>query len=129
MLFSFKHYIITFIVFIVLDAIWLFSTKGFYAKELQHLMATDIKWVSALLFYLLFVVALLYFVIMPALSSHDIKTMILSAILFGLITYGTYDLTNYATINNWPLSLTIIDLIWGSSVSVLTSLIAYFILK
>ncbi|MEG0403644.1 MAG: DUF2177 family protein [Anaerorhabdus sp.] len=129
MYFNFKNFIITFLVFIILDAIWLFTTKGFYTKELQHLMGTDVKWIGAVVFYLLFVFALLYFVITPALVSHDIRIMIISAVLFGLITYGTYDLTNYATLNHWPLSITIIDLVWGSSLSVITSLISYFILK
>lgn len=129
MLFNVKNFLVTFIVFIILDAIWLFTTKGFYTKELQHLMGSDVKWIGAVVFYLLFVFALLYFVITPALLSHDMKTMVISAIIFGLITYGTYDLTNYATLNKWPLSITIIDLIWGSSLSVITSLISYFILK
>ncbi len=124
-----KNIGITLLVFIVIDGIWLFLMRNFYAKQLGGLMTTNVKWLSAIIFYVLFVIALYYFVISPALISGDIKILVISAVLFGLVTYGTYDLTNYATLNNWPLTITIIDLCWGSFVSTAVALISFFILK
>lgn len=124
-----KNIGITLLIFIVVDGIWLFLMRNFYSKQLGELMTTNVKWLSALIFYVLFVIALYYFVINPALISGDIKVLVISAVLFGLVTYGTYDLTNYATLNNWPLTITIIDLCWGSFVSTAVALISFFILK
>lgn len=124
-----KNIGITLLIFIVIDGIWLFLMRNFYSKQLGELMTTNVKWLSALIFYVLFVIALYYFVINPALISGDIKVLVISAVLFGLVTYGTYDLTNYATLNNWPLTMTIIDLCWGSFVSTAVALISFFILK
>lgn len=126
---NFKNFIIVFGIFLVLDAIWLVLTKGFYASNLGHLMGTNVKWMGAIVFYILFIIILMYFVINPALQSNDIKTLVISAVLFGLITYGTYDLTNYATLRDWPLTITVIDMIWGSTVTLLTSIISYLILR
>lgn len=124
-----KNFIVVFGIFLVLDAIWLVLTKGFYAANLGHLMGTNVKWIGAGIFYVLFIIALMYFVINPALQTHDLRTLIISAILFGLITYGTYDLTNYATLRDWPLTITVIDMIWGSSATLLVSLISYMVLR
>ncbi|MEG1461732.1 DUF2177 family protein [Anaerorhabdus sp.] len=124
-----KNIGITLLIFIVIDGIWLFLMRNFYSKQLGELMTTNVKWLSALIFYVLFVIALYYFVINPALISGDIKVLVISAVLFGLVTYGTYDLTNYATLNNWPLTITIIDLCWGLFVSTAVALISFFILK
>lgn len=129
MLTSLKNISIILLIFIVVDGIWLFLMRGFYAKQLGLLMTSNVKWISALIFYILFVIALNYFVVQPALVHQELKTLIISAILFGLVTYGTYDLTNYATLNNWPLSITLIDLCWGSFVSTIVSVISFLVLK
>ena len=112
-----------------MDMIWLgLVAKNFYAKHIGFLMKTDINWIAAIIFYLIFIVGLIVFVIMPALEKNSWVTALLLGALFGLISYATYDLTNLATIKDWPLLITIIDLIWGSvlaaSVSVTSFLIA-----
>ena len=83
---------------------------------------------AALIFYLIFVIGLVIFVINPSLEKKSLLSVILTGALFGLVTYSTYDLTNLATVKNWPISITIIDLIWGSFVSSSTSLITYLII-
>lgn len=123
-----KMYLIALIVFIIIDGIWLlFISKNLYQKELGHLLTTNPKLMAAAIFYLLFLVGLVYFVINPGIEKESIKTIIISGLLFGLITYATYDLTNLATLKNWPLKITIIDLIWGSSLSSIVSVITYYI--
>ena len=123
-----KLYFITLPIFLAIDAVWLSTmSKLFYQKHLGFLMAKSPKYVPALIFYLLYALGLVYFVIIPSLNNHNWLQAFLSGALFGLICYATYDLSNFATIKNWPLNVTIVDLIWGTSVSSLVSLIVYLI--
>lgn len=123
-----KMYLIAFVSFLLIDGIWLgFIAKKLYKKELGHLMANNPNWIAAILFYLLFLVGLVYFVINPAIEKESIKTLLISGALFGFLTYATYDLTNLATLKNWPIKITIIDLIWGTSLSTLVSTITYYL--
>jgi len=122
-----KMYLIALLMFVLVDAVWLTVSRGLYQKEIGHLLSTSFKLLPAVIFYLLFLVGLVYFVINPAINSGDIKTLIFSALLFGLVTYATYDLTNLATMKDWPVKITIIDLIWGSSLSTIISLATYYI--
>jgi uncharacterized membrane protein len=121
-------YILTFIVFLAIDAVWLLLiSKNLYSKEIGHLMADKALLLPALIFYLLFVVGVLIFAVVPGYQAQSLsKTLMLSA-LFGLMTYATYDLTNLATLRDWPLKITIIDIIWGTTVSTLTGLAGYYI--
>jgi uncharacterized membrane protein len=124
------HYGIVFVVFFAIDLFWLgIIAKNLYAKHLGYLMSPKVNWAAAVLFYLLFILGLLVFVIEPALIKQNLTELILTAALFGLVTYATYDLTNLATLKDWPLLITIVDLSWGMSLSVLVSTISYFILK
>lgn len=107
----------------LLDFLWLSSaTKWLYRPKLGPLLNEQLVWPPALLFYLLFGAGLLAFVLRPAL--HDgtgLLTVVLWGGFFGLVAYGAYDLTNHATIPNWPLSVTVIDMAWGAFVTAVAS--------
>jgi len=123
-----KLYFITLPIFLAIDMIWLgLVAKNFYAKHIGFLMKTNVNWTAAIIFYLLFIVGLIIFVITPALEKNSWITALLLGALFGLITYATYDLTNLATIKDWPLIITIIDLIWGMVLAASVSVISFFI--
>jgi len=123
-----KLYLITLPVFFAIDMIWLgLVAKNFYAKQIGFLMKTNVNWPAAIIFYLLFIVGLVVFIITPALRQQSWQSALLFGALFGLISYATYDLTNLATINNWPLLVTVVDLIWGSVLAGSVSLISYLI--
>lgn len=123
-----KIYLIALPVFLGIDIIWLgLIAKDFYSKQIGFLMNTNINWTAAIIFYLLFIVGLVLFVIMPALSKKSWQKALLLGALFGLITYATYDLTNLATLKNWPLLVTFIDLLWGTILAASVSVITYFI--
>lgn len=125
-----KEYIVAFIVFLLIDAVWLvFIAKDFYNKEIGHLLSSNPNFIAAGIFYLLFIVGLVFFVIDPALAKESIKYAVLAGVLFGVITYSTYDLTNLATIKDWPLKVTIIDMLWGGFLSGAVSTITFIILK
>ena len=124
-----KLYAIALPVFFAIDMIWLgLVAKNFYRDQIGFLLKPDVNWGAAILFYLLFIGGLVLFVIEPALTKNSWTHALVFGALFGLITYATYDLTNLATMKDWPLLVTIVDLIWGavlaSSVSVITYLIA-----
>lgn len=117
-------------VFLLIDGLWLtVIAKNLYAKHLGYLMAEKPRLFAALIFYLLFIVGLLAFVVNPALAAQRWTAALFPGLLFGLITYATYDLTNLATVKDWPVLITVIDLAWGSFVSAATSVAGYFLIR
>lgn len=125
-----KVYLLTILVFFLVDIVWLgVISKNLYKNYLGHLMAPKVNWTAALIFYALFIAGLVFFVINPALAKESLVYAILAGGFFGLITYGTYDLTNLATIKDWPLNITIIDLIWGTVLNALTSGITFTVVQ
>jgi uncharacterized membrane protein len=125
-----KLYFSTLAVFFAVDMIWLgVISRTFYKKHLGFLMADDINWYAALIFYFLFIAGVLVFVVLPGIKENSLPIMLIKAALFGLITYATYDLTNLATVKDWPLIITIVDLVWGMVLTSVVSLGGFFIGK
>jgi len=123
-----KLYLIALPVFFGIDMVWLgLVAKNFYSQQIGFLMKTNINWAAALIFYFLFTAGLVVFVISPSLVTKSWTTALYLGLLFGLITYTTYDLTNLATLKDWPVLATVIDLIWGSVLAASVSTATYFI--
>ena len=123
-----KLYLIAFPVFFAMDMVWLgLVSKGFYAEQIGSLLKTDVNWMAAILFYLLFIVGLVVFVITPAMEKNSWMHALLFGALFGLVCYATYDLTNLAVTKDWPLLVTIVDLAWGAVLAASVSVVTYFI--
>jgi uncharacterized membrane protein len=123
-----KLFLIALPIFFAIDMAWLIiAAKKFYQQQIGFLMKPDINWFAAIIFYLLFIAGLVMFVISPAVEKHSWGHAILFGALFGLITYATYDLTNLATMKDWPLLVTVVDLIWGTVLAASISVITYFI--
>ncbi|MFA7628354.1 MAG: DUF2177 family protein [Candidatus Dojkabacteria bacterium] len=121
-------YILTFIVFLAIDFIWLnWIAKNLYSQKIGHLLAENPNLIAAGVFYLLFVGASLVLAVLPGYEAQSLTKTILLGAIFGMITYATYDLTNLATLKEWPLSVTIIDIIWGTSLSTATAVAGYYI--
>ncbi len=121
-----KLYFLAVFFFFSIDMVWLgFVAKSFYQNQIGFLMRPDINWVAAIIFYLLFIVGLVVFVIRPAIHAESWQQALLFGALFGLISYATYDLTNLATLKNWPILMTIVDMIWGMTLSALVSVMTY----
>ncbi len=128
-----KLYLIALPVFFAIDMVWLgLVAKNFYRQQIGFLMKPDVNWTAAIIFYLLFIGGLVAFVISPAFLKQSWVHALLYGAFFGLVTYATYDLTNLATVKDWPILVTVVDLIWGTvlaaSVSVVTYIIAVRIL-
>jgi uncharacterized membrane protein len=124
------QYAIVLVVFFAVDLVWLgIIAKDLYAKYLGHLMAKSVNWPAAIIFYLIFILGLVVFVIQPTLTEGNLIKGLGMAALFGLVTYATYDLTNLATLRDWPIMITVIDLAWGTTLSTLVTLISVLILQ
>jgi uncharacterized membrane protein len=112
---TFLLYVVTLIIFFLVDMIWLgLVAKGLYRRQLGPLLSPKVNWPAAILFYLLFITGLLVFVVRPALLAGAPGRALGMGALFGLICYATYDLTNLATLKDWPTIVTAVDLIWGA---------------
>lgn len=130
MVYYIKLYFATLAVFFAVDMLWLgVISRGFYQKHLGFLMAPQVNWFAALAFYLLFIAGVLVFVVLPGIKADDLAATLSKAAFFGLVTYATYDLTNLATVRNWPVIITVIDLIWGMVLTTVVSLAGFFLGK
>lgn len=103
---------------LLVDLVWLgVVMKDYYRAQIGHLMSGSVNWPPAVVFYLLFITGLIYFAVIPGVASGSIgKTFLIGAFL-GLLAYGTYDLTNHATLKDWPVMMTLIDMAWGALLS------------
>jgi len=114
MTFYLKLYLAMVPVFFAIDIVWLaFVARGFYQKHLGYLLADKVNWPAALTFYLLFIAGILLFAVAPAVERNSLARAVVLGGLFGLFTYATYDLTNLATIKDWPLVVVVVDILWG----------------
>jgi len=108
-------YLITVPIFFIVDLVWLgVVAKSFYQKHLGYLMRPQVNWTAAILFYLLFIIGIVIFAVKPALEAQSGLRALAYGALFGFFTYATYDLTNLATVKDWPVIVTVIDLVWGT---------------
>jgi len=113
-------------VLLLIDGLWLGLLMGpMYARYLGDLLLEQPRWLPAILFYLLYALGLLVFAILPGLRARSWRTAARLAALLGLVAYGTYDLSNYSTLQGWPLALTFIDIAWGAVLSALTGVAAW----
>lgn len=107
-------YLLTTLVFFAIDIAWIGGfAKKFYWGNMGSLLKDDINWAAALIFYMLYIVGIFVFAIMPAVKSDSVQDAIIYGALFGFFCYATYDLTNLATMKGFPLKVAIVDMIWG----------------
>jgi uncharacterized membrane protein len=125
-----KTYLLSLVVFLGIDGVWLtLMNKNFYGKHLAHLMTDKPNLVVALVFYLINIVGMIFLVINPAIKEQSWSRLLWGAAIYGLCTYATYDLTNMATLKNWPTIVTVVDLIWGVSLTTAVCAVVYLVRK
>lgn len=112
--FFLKLYLSTVSVFFLIDMVWLgLVARGFYQKHLSFVLSDKVNWTAAIVFYLIFISGIILFAVQPALDRNSLGRAALLGALFGFFTYATYDLTNLATIKDWPIVVVIVDILWG----------------
>lgn len=126
-----KSYGAALVPLVIIDGIWLtLMSKVFYQKYIGYLMAKHPVWIAIVVFYLLYAAGIAFFVVMPGLAQQlPWYGVLLRGALLGLLAYAAYDLTNQATVTDWPWVVTVVDMAWGSVVTAAASVIAYLIVR
>jgi uncharacterized membrane protein len=125
-----KLFAITLPVFFAIDMLWLgVLARDLYREQIGGLMKADANWWAAILFYLIFIAGMVFFVIAPAHEKRSWRHALFAGAAFGFVTYATFDLTALALLKDWPLSITLVDLAWGTVLSASVSLISVSIAK
>lgn len=110
------------IAFLIIDLVWIgLVMKDFYRSQIGHLMAENIQMGWATGFYLFYVAGVVFFAVRPGLE-HGIWTAAGYGALLGVLAYGTYDMTNLATLRGWPVSIAMMDMAWGAALTALTAM-------
>ena len=112
--FYLKLYLLTIPVFFAIDLLWLgVIAKNLYQKSLAHLLSPTVNWPAAFVFYAIYIAGIILFAVRPGLAGQSLAKAATWGALFGFFTYATYDLTNLATLRDWPLKVVVVDIAWG----------------
>ena len=123
-------YLLTSLVFFAIDMVWLgLIAKNIYAKYLGQFLSNDVNWLAAIVFYLIYIAGISVFAIYPAVEKNSLVHAVMLGAFFGLVAYATYDLTNYATIKDWPVTIVVIDLIWGTFLTASVATAGFYIIR
>lgn len=118
------------VVFFGLDLLWLgVVARGFYARQMGDLLREQPSFGVAGMFYAVYVAGIVLFAVLPALQSQSWRTALLLGVALGVVAYGTYDFTNLATLRRWPVTLTAVDLVWGSLLTGLAATAGYLAVR
>ena len=118
------------LIFLIIDIIWLsYTVKSFYRPNLGHLLLDKPVMWAAVLFYIIYVFGLSVVIIQPFLNTQDTLNLLFKAFMFGLVAYGTYNLTNMATIKGWSINVVFVDMLWGGSLTAFSSYFGILIAK
>ena len=121
-------YFAGFVTFVIADMAWLGTmTSRFYRPTLSDILLTGVNLPPALAFYLLYPIGLVLFAVNPAMKTNSLGTALIYGCLFGFFTYSTYDLSNYATLRNWSLALTVVDIVWGTILAGFAATVSFWI--
>ena len=118
------------LIFLIIDVIWLsFAVKSFYRPNIGHLLLDKpVMWAAAM-FYIVYVFGLGVIIIEPSLNFEDTIKFLFKVFIFGLVAYGTYNLTNMATVKGWSVSVEFVDMLWGGSLTAFSSYFGILIAK
>jgi uncharacterized membrane protein len=122
-------YVVCAVILLILDFIWLSSSKGFYTSQMGDLLLDRPRLVPALGFYLIYAVGIAVLVVRPNLGAETVWPALAAGALLGLVAYGAYDLTNYATLRSFPLKVALVDWAWGVTVTAVTASAAWYALR
>lgn len=116
-------YFLTTVVFFLIDMTWLgFVAKNFYREHLGSFLSDQVNWIAAVVFYLIYIVGIFIFAILPGVQEQSARHAFCLGAALGLLCYATYDLTNLATLNDWPIKVVVVDMAWGA---ILTGVVAF----
>ena len=116
------------LIFFAIDMLWLgFFARSFYKEKLGFILSPQVNWSAAVIFYLIYIGGILFFAVLPSLKDQQWQTALINGAILGGLCYATYDLTNMATIAQWPLIVVVVDIIWGMVLTGSVSILTYYI--
>lgn len=128
MKFQIFNYLLILAIFLVVDLLWLgLIAREFYNRQLGSLRSSSTNWAAAGAFYLIFNLGLLLFAVNPAVERGAVSLALARGALYGFFTYATYDLTNLATLKDWPIMMSLVDILWGTVLCATVSGITFFL--
>ena len=128
--FYLKLYFLTVPVFFLIDLIWLgVVAKDYYQKNLKYILSPNVNWTAAIIFYLIYIVGILIFAVLPAVAKDSLRHAAVWGALFGFFTYATYDLTNLALLKEWPLNIVFVDILWGVVLCSAVATLSFYIAR
>ena len=128
--FYLKLYALTIPIFFIIDLLWLgVIAKGFYRRNLEFIMSPQVNWAAAVIFYLVYITGIIFFAVRPAVNSGSLAHAAYLGALFGFFTYATYDLTNLATLKDWPIAVVVVDIFWGICLCTLVAIASFVMSK
>jgi uncharacterized membrane protein len=117
-------------IFLFIDVIWLsLSVSYFYQPQIGELLRDSPLILPAVLFYLIYPVGVVVLVIMPKLHTGSFSSILLNGLVFGVVAYGTYNLTNMAALKGWSVNVVIVDMIWGGVLTGVSSVLSTFVIR
>ena len=118
------------IIFLIIDVLWLSITvKSLYRPALGSLLKDKPVMWAAVLFYIIYMIGVALIILKPALANDSILQALWTGVVFGVVAYGTYNLTNMATIKNWSASIVWIDMLWGGFLTGFSSAVGIYLTK
>ncbi len=121
-----KLYAVAVVTFFVIDLFWLgVVARSFYKNQMGHLLRADVNWAAAIVFYLIFVVGIVVLAVWPAIERQSLGHAVALGALLGLVTYAAYDLTNLATLEGFPFTVVLVDMVWGTVLCGSVSAVTY----
>lgn len=116
--------------FLILDGLWLgLVAKSFYADQLGALMRKNFLPVPAVAFYLAYTAGLVFLAVRPGQPDISLANVAFYGAVVGFLSYGTYDMTNLATLKDWPWRVSVVDLIWGTALSAAVATVSALTLR
>jgi uncharacterized membrane protein len=123
-----KLYLLTIPVFFLIDILWLgVVAKSYYRRQLAGILGQNVNWAAAVTFYVIYIAGIIFFAVRPSIEGQSLGKAALLGAFYGFFTYATYDLTNMATIDGWPLQMAIVDIGWGVFLCLSVSSISHII--
>lgn len=120
----------TFATLLAVDAVWLgLVARTFYRDQLGEMMLPNPNFAVAAAFYIFFAMAVVLLAVMPGVKAQSALVALGYGAVLGLAAYGTYDITNLATLKGWPVAVTIVDMAWGTFVTALCSGAGYLAVR
>lgn len=114
------------VAFLAIDLVWIgLVANRFYQKHLGFMLRPDVQWAPAVLFYLLFVSAMLVFAVLPGLERASLWRAVVLGAFLGLVAYATYDLTNLALAKGFPAIVAVVDMLWGMTIAAVIAGVGY----